>query len=530
MRRNGVLCPVGLFGSETYRCRPRELRCLPGGAVPVTGERTFLDVAETLLRDHGPATADDIVRRATERGELNESRGRTPAATLRAALSRDILALGSESRFQRVEPNKFALRSPTLTEYRAKRFTRVLPKESVTCIPQEAIDRASRFFGLRRSAEKYLRAVLRDARLEFLPRTEAENRDNFKQIIAYVILRDEDGRVLTYRRGRLSSAELLKGALCVGFGGHVTSNDTMSLFGQKDAGVSLAAAREIAEELRGTEFPTDLELLGVINDDSSPLGLRHLGVVLEGGLPPGFTTKGPNRERAVTQLEFLTEAELWESFHELEFWSQLVCREFFSQPEPFDPVVITPASRPVQRAPIFIVGEIGSGKTEVSEFLQQRYQLPVVSTRECVAELIHSEDFKTGDRHDFQRKALELVSRPEGVRRLASSIEIRARALSIVDRPVLVDGIRNIGTLELLQDAFPTSLLLYVETPRDTAYRLYRQRAKGRSVDIREFREARHHAVESEVSLFKYRAEAYIFNGGTLQQLRAKVAAWFEGK
>jgi len=72
--------------------------------------------------------------------------------------------------------------------------------------------------------------------------------------------------------------DFLKGAHCIGFGGHVTESD-LTLFNAADFGLVDSAVRELSEEL---SLPlTDRErlrrhegltIIGLINDDSSAVG------------------------------------------------------------------------------------------------------------------------------------------------------------------------------------------------------------------------------------------------------------------
>jgi predicted NUDIX family phosphoesterase len=102
-------------------------------------------------------------------------------------------------------------------------------------------------------------------------------------------------RLLTFRRSYLSrAAEFLRGAKCIGFGGHVSAADN-DIFSNRDGGLETCARRELSEELafsapdsRETRVSyagaslfrnAPLECLGVLNDDSSEVGRRHLATV-----------------------------------------------------------------------------------------------------------------------------------------------------------------------------------------------------------------------------------------------------------
>jgi predicted NUDIX family phosphoesterase/adenylate kinase family enzyme len=445
---------------------------------------------------------------------------------MRARLSEDIRDLGYASRFQRVGPNRFALRAWRLPEYVRPPIER---HELTACIKQDDIDNLGRFFGFSRHCAPYAKHVSDRRNIHFVERTEAESRDDLKQLISYVMLRDSQGNVLTYRRGAHSTAaRFLVGSYCVGFGGHVVEEDVHSLFGFRDGGIINCAYREVGEELRGLS-PRDLELVGVINDDSSPNGLRHFAFVFSGHLPGAFKNKEQRHEAAIADLDLLSPRDLWERYHELEFWSQLLVANFFEPPSGFEGVYFSQRRRQKGRWPIVVVGEIAAGKTEVASYLANSHNIPSVSTRECVASLINAKDFGTGDRSSFQEKAAVLVSTDRGLDELAGTIASRVDAYE--SQLVLVDGVRNVGTLERLQRIFPRLLLVYVDAPKDTAFRFFCSR-KGGAQELSlmtEFRNARNHSVERDVPLLKYRSNRsslYIFNNGPLESLRQQLDAW----
>jgi hypothetical protein len=74
---------------------------------------SLLDAAARLLSlgTGDPMRCKDIVDLAVERGLWAPGKGKTPAATLHAAISREIKAKGQASRFMKAERGKFALAS-----------------------------------------------------------------------------------------------------------------------------------------------------------------------------------------------------------------------------------------------------------------------------------------------------------------------------------------------------------------------------------------------------------------------------------
>lgn len=484
---------------------------------------TYIDIAAAMLRRHGrPLGIDEIVRFATDEGVLRSS-GRSPESAMRARLSSELREHGFESIFQRVGPNRFALREWELPEHIAPPFRKSIPDETVVCVTQSAIDRAGRFFGLSREWSVFGTLLTERTALSYLPRPAAEIRNDLKQLVAYAVLRDTRGRVLTYRRGHYSSApSMLRGARCLGFGGHVLEDDARNLFGQSDGGVLQAAYREIAEELTGT-LPTRLEQTGVIVDDSSPDGVRHLGFVLDAELPAQFAEAHSSRERAVNDLQFMTPSDAWQRFHEFEFWSQLVLREFFRAERRSATTVVRPRRRTVDSDVIVVTGEIASGKSTFVDLLRSQLCFSAISTRTCVAQLLGLPDFERGDRAHFQQAAASLVSSPEGIRLLAEEI---VRASAQLERPLVIDGVRQRQTIQLLREHFPNLVVLFIDCARDDAYRNFGI-GTGRDAPLSEFRDVRSHPVEREVAELKHESDVYIFNGGLPADMLMAFQSWW---
>jgi predicted NUDIX family phosphoesterase len=481
----------------------------------------FLQAAEEALRRIGrPISVQRILQYAVEHGLLHTG-GKTPKNTLRARLSEHIRSHGTDSVFVRVGPNRFGLRERDEELYVAPRFVKTLREETVVCVPQRLVDEIGRPFGFVNDVEAFRHALEDEHQVTTLTRVEADRRDDLKQLIAYVVLEAPDGRVLTYERGMYSNAaDFLKGVRCIGFGGHVSGRD-LDLFTRDTAGAMSAAQREIAEELKmDSALDGPFELVGLINDDSSTVGHHRLAVVYRAMLPDGFNVVRP-KERSVRQLELVHPEWVWQRFHELEFWSQLLCRAFIPRPHGYKPVVIESRTSQWIGRPIVVVGEIGSGKSEVADHLQVRLEGQVVSTRALIAGLIGEHDFGLAHRQPFQDKASAFVSTQEGVLKFAEAIAAEARSHSTP----IIDGVRNLETLRALRQLLPDLLLLYVEAPRDFAFDLFSKRS-DRLATLNEFRAAREHPVEREVPLLKHDADAYVFNGGKLNQLRSSTSQW----
>ncbi len=104
----------------------------------------------------------------------------------------------------------------------------------------------------------------------------------------------------------------------IGIGGHMNDQDE-GLFALDRAAYLTGVQREIDEEIQ-IPNPRSHRIVGLINDDSTEVGRVHLGVVHVLQLPAAGATK---RESAITEVEFLTPAELRAERESLETWSQI---------------------------------------------------------------------------------------------------------------------------------------------------------------------------------------------------------------
>jgi hypothetical protein len=86
------------------KTKPRTIEVPPDATKALSG----LDAAAHVLREAGePMNTQDLIARILERG-LWKTEGKTPAATIYAAMIREIKTKGTASRFQKVERGRFA--------------------------------------------------------------------------------------------------------------------------------------------------------------------------------------------------------------------------------------------------------------------------------------------------------------------------------------------------------------------------------------------------------------------------------------
>jgi hypothetical protein len=77
--------------------------------IQTNGKMSGLDAAAKVLADAGtPLGAKDMIERMLSQG-LWKTEGKTPAATIYAAIAREIKNKGAEARFKKAERGKFAI-------------------------------------------------------------------------------------------------------------------------------------------------------------------------------------------------------------------------------------------------------------------------------------------------------------------------------------------------------------------------------------------------------------------------------------
>lgn len=154
----------------------------------------------------------------------------------------------------------------------------------------------------------------------FRNRGTVEEDPSFKQIIPYVIVRFED-RYLLLQRTSKQTEKRLHGKLSIGIGGHI--NDLETAGSHKNI-LHAGLERELEEEVHIAGQRRSLDLVGIISDDSTPVGQVHLGLVflLETGSPE-FTVN----EADLMTAEWASVEQLRERHERMETWSQIAFDE-----------------------------------------------------------------------------------------------------------------------------------------------------------------------------------------------------------
>jgi predicted NUDIX family phosphoesterase len=187
--------------------------------------------------------------------------------------------------------------------------------ERVLVVPTAVFHEAGLFQGFNPRADHYLPRLLLPSQLSYRPRSEVETDPSFKQLIPYVVLR-HGNHVFHYTRGKAGTEARLRALRSIGVGGHISADDA-TLF---DNPYREAMFREVAEEVHlGSAYRE--RCIGLINDDSTPVGQVHLGIVHIFDLDE---PKVARREQVLTRAGFAPIGELREQRDEFETWSQFV--------------------------------------------------------------------------------------------------------------------------------------------------------------------------------------------------------------
>jgi predicted NUDIX family phosphoesterase/dephospho-CoA kinase len=495
----------------------------------------FLDAAEIVLRRTArPMRTRELTEEAIELGLLDKCHGLTPHQTMKAKLAVNIRTQGQVSRFMRTGKGLFALRGSDATEYTARRHQKVIrATEKVVAFPSKLLEQAGYFHGIKTNYKSYMKVLLHPAHTRHLPRIDAETNLSFKQIVSYVIVRWRDS-LLRFSRGNYTSVQsFLAGRYCIGFGGHVQDLDAQSLFSFEDSGYRNCVIRELSEELNlppQAITEDSLQIVGVLNDDSSELGQMHFAVISLLNLDhlnQDLSAKALKREKSINQLEFVPINRLGEEFPRYEYWSKLCIRKFFPRFAKSECSIHRVRSFSLKRhcRHVAVVGCIGSGKTEVCKLLEQDFGFSYVPTGRILSDLQKTKSIEQIGRGAFQKIALDFIQSASGSTELAEAIQARIRA-SDQERHV-IDGLRLPGTFELLRERLDGDLtLVYVDATVDNAFVFFRQRENPR-ITMKAFLKLLRHPVENQISDFMKMANLVIYNYGNKNSYLAAIKKFF---
>ena len=195
-----------------------------------------------------------------------------------------------------------------------------IPQEDVLVVPRSLLEQAGMFQGFCSEVDRYLSQLLDPSQTRWMPRAAAEEDPSFKQLIPYCLLswRDNGGgqQYFAYTRGGGQSEARLRAKRSVGIGGHIASTDGEH---GDDASYDAGMRRELDEEI-AIAGGFSSRCVGLINDDATPVGSVHLGIVhvLELERP-----EVQSREAELIECGFEPLASLLADRERFETWSQI---------------------------------------------------------------------------------------------------------------------------------------------------------------------------------------------------------------
>ena len=186
--------------------------------------------------------------------------------------------------------------------------------EEILVVDRSLVERLGMFQGLMLEADRYMAELLNPRNYRFVPRHKAENDESLKQLIPYFLICHDD-KIWCYVRGKKSGEERLVAKASMGIGGHI-NNEDINLFGDV---YSTAALRELDEEVK-IEGSYHQKVVALLNDDETPVGRVHLGVI---HILRASTPNVVKREGVITESGFRTLDELRGMRDRMETWSQI---------------------------------------------------------------------------------------------------------------------------------------------------------------------------------------------------------------
>ena len=182
--------------------------------------------------------------------------------------------------------------------------------EQVLVVPAKDLFKEP-FTGFLPLMQSYAKLSTALSHIEVKRRGDVEEDPTYKQLISYVVVKNNRGEILLYTRLSGGGEARLHGKSSVGVGGHMNPVDGLS-------GYRLLlenTKRELQEEI-GLE-PIELGLYGIVNDDSNEVGKVHTGLV--------YIANIGNQKVHVTETDTLSVKWVPDTkFYELETWSQLL--------------------------------------------------------------------------------------------------------------------------------------------------------------------------------------------------------------
>jgi predicted NUDIX family phosphoesterase len=200
-------------------------------------------------------------------------------------------------------------------------------EEQILVVPTSLFHELGYFQGFSTDIGRYLPRLLEGDHVEYRPRGEMEEDPSFKQLIPYMLFRwtDADGtpHLFEYQRGSGQGERRLHAKRSVGIGGHISAIDSAA---GKMAHVYREGMRRELEEEVAIDTKYTERIAGLLNDDETPVGQVHLGVV---HLCDVEEPQIRPREADIMDGRFRPVSEILPRLGEFESWSEIAVRALF---------------------------------------------------------------------------------------------------------------------------------------------------------------------------------------------------------
>ncbi|WP_298503691.1 NUDIX domain-containing protein [uncultured Sphaerochaeta sp.] len=145
---------------------------------------------------------------------------------------------------------------------------------SICCIEKQSIDES--WWTDTYYTENTFLNDLRVGDLRWLPRSRVEDDPSYKQLIPYVLVKSSNNAFACYQR---AGTEIrLHAFMSCGVGGHIEEVDKRETVIET---VLAGARRELSEEFANYQSNIGrLQIIGVIHENETEVGLHHIGIVL----------------------------------------------------------------------------------------------------------------------------------------------------------------------------------------------------------------------------------------------------------
>lgn len=200
--------------------------------------------------------------------------------------------------------------------------------EKVLVVPTSLFHDLGYFQGFSSEVGRYLPRLVEGDHVEYRLRGEMEEDPSYKQLIPYAIFQWKDGAgdtcLFEYQRGSGQGERRLHAKRSVGVGGHISSIDAAA--GHSHHVYREGMRRELNEEV-AIDTSYQESVVGLINDDETPVGRVHLGVV---HLCQVREPRVEPREADILDAQFRPVREILARLDEFETWSQIAVRALFA--------------------------------------------------------------------------------------------------------------------------------------------------------------------------------------------------------